>query len=299
MNEQNELDMGGRPEPELTLPTLADGPAPKAPPPPVEPPVYNPAPQPVYEAPAPKKQAVRRVGTFTLGIALIITGLCITASFVMPNFDLVLVAKMSPLVLVALGLEILWATIRRGDAKLKYDFLSMFTCFILICSSLAVACVPVMWKYFGPERYATENRLQNELQQQLYPALSNLGVSDCSIYVDLLESNVEFDKNMTIGQLTAQDYVRARVEFSGSFATSEEFVAACQKALAAFEQTPVNSVDFSAQGKTDWWQLDVGGVFGMNATAETLAESVSHQIMVLDNGESYWYDAEAWANRQA
>ena len=55
-----------------------------------------------------ERPKVRRVGFFTLGIALILTGGCIAASMILPDFPLFTVAKLAPLVLVALAFGVLW-----------------------------------------------------------------------------------------------------------------------------------------------------------------------------------------------
>ena len=61
-------------------------------------------------------------GYLTLGVALILTGLLHHRQLYNAGLDIVTVAKMAPLVLVALGLEILWVTARHGSNRLKYDF---------------------------------------------------------------------------------------------------------------------------------------------------------------------------------
>lgn len=303
MNEKSELTLAGMDAQEnLPMPaTLADGPAPAAPQPPVQ---REPAPQP-EPAPGgkkprrekPEKPPVRRVGTFTLGIALILTGVCIAASFAMRTFDIVTVAKFAPLVLVALGLEILWVTVRHGGTRLKYDFLSMFVCFVLICASLAAACVPVFWKYYGPERDLTEYRLANELEQQLFEEFSGAGVSNCGVYVNL--SGMEFDKNMTLADLTMQDQLHVDLTLRGEFKDEAGFVAACEKVLPALRGHGVNEVTLSAQSETDRWEVALYGVFLLNASGSDLAGRVNHEIYVTDaSGDSYWYNAEAWANKE-
>lgn len=305
MNENTELTLEGMGAEELPMPaTLADGPAPAAPQPPVpkEPvPSVPPAPsgkKPRREKPQkPEKPSVRRVGTFTLGVALIVTGLCIAASFVVPGFDIVAVAKLAPLVLVALGLEILWVTARHGGSRLKYDFLSMFLCFILICASLAAACVPVFWKYYGPERDLTEYRLAHELEQQMFEELTGLGVSDCDAYVNL--SGMEFDKDMSLKDLTMQDQVHVSLTLTGEYKEEAAFVAAAEKVLPVLRANGVNDVNIYSHGEADRWEVNLYGIFSLNSTGESLARHVSHEIYVTDaNGDSYWYDADAWAARQ-
>ena len=297
MNDWNEKDLNetGLPaaEPAPLPQSPADGPAPAAPQPPA---AAAPAPCPPPVRPA--KEPVRRVGTVTLGVALILTGLCITASFMLPGFDILTVAKLAPLVLVALGCETLWAAARKGKARLKYDFLSAFVCFVLICASLCAAAVPVLWKHYGPQRDFTEQRLQQQLTEQLYPQLSGMDVSDCSAWVNL--GSAEFDPDMTLADLQPQDYVEVSVRLNGAYQTTGEFAAAAQQVLAVLQKSGVRQAHFYSETDADRWEVSMNGTFGMQADADAVAQEVSHSIWVTDaSGESLWYDAEAWANKEA
>ncbi len=99
--------------------------------PPSEMPVYEPA------------RPVRRVGTLTMGLALVVVGAALCVGLFFPNVDFLLLFKLSPLVLVALGCEVIFAASTAKGMRLKYDFLSMFVCFLLIVTALGAACVPV------------------------------------------------------------------------------------------------------------------------------------------------------------
>ena len=115
--------------------------------PPSEMPVYEPA------------RPVRRVGTLTMGLALVVVGAALCVGLFFPNVDFLLLFKLSPLVLVALGCEVIFAASTAKGMRLKYDFLSMFVCFLLIVTALGAACVPVALQYAGPGRSAAEQRL--------------------------------------------------------------------------------------------------------------------------------------------
>lgn len=64
--------------------------------PPSEMPVYEPA------------RPVRRVGTLTMGLALVVVGAALCVGLFFPNVDFLLLFKLSPLVLVALGCEVIF-----------------------------------------------------------------------------------------------------------------------------------------------------------------------------------------------
>lgn len=212
--------------------------------------------------PRPAQPKVRRVGFFTLGIALILTGGCIAASLVLKDFPLLTVAKLAPLVLVALGVEVLWANARKGDAQLKYDLLSMFVCFVLICASMCAATVPILLRYYGPEREYTERRLEQELEQQVHEKLPAGSVLDGYSYVDL--NRMEFDKDMTLADLKTEDMVRLNLTLAGTYADENAFAEACAQLLPTLRELGVDQVDFRSENGDDQWELQIGGVFQMD-----------------------------------
>ena len=78
----------------------------------------------------------RRVGTFTFGIVLVAAGLAMLASMFAPRLDMTWALKLSPLALVSLGAEVLLAA--RGGGRVKYDWVGMLLCFLIVCASLVL-----------------------------------------------------------------------------------------------------------------------------------------------------------------
>lgn len=243
--------------------------------------------QPEMQADRPK---VRRVGFFTLGIALILTGGCIAASMILPDFPLFTVAKLAPLVLVALGVEVLWANARKGDAQLKYDLLSMFVCFVLICASMGAATLPILLRYYGPDREYTERRLQQELEEQLNEKLPDGIVLDGYSYVDL--NRMEFDREMTLADLKTEDLVRVNLTLAGAYADENAFAEACAQMLPALRELGVDQVDFHSENGDDQWELQIGGPFQMNASAQELAVQVTHMMRYWEDDRYTWWDED-------
>ncbi len=64
------------------------------------------------QAPESRPTKERRVGTFTFGAVLVICGVLMLVSMFFPRLDLTLVLKLSPLILVSLGVEVLLASRR-------------------------------------------------------------------------------------------------------------------------------------------------------------------------------------------
>ena len=98
------------------------------------------------ERTAPEKQ--RRVGIFTLGVVLVVSGGLMLASMFWPQLDWQWALKCSPLILVGLGAETLIAA--KGGGKVKYDWVGMVLCFVLVCAALCLYAM-AWWMVYGWE----------------------------------------------------------------------------------------------------------------------------------------------------
>lgn len=87
---------------------------------------------------APPAAAVRerRVGTLTFGITLVVMGVAMMASLFYPQMDFTLLMKLSPSILIFLGIEVL-LSVRKGG-RVKYDWLGMVLCFLFVIIALGL-----------------------------------------------------------------------------------------------------------------------------------------------------------------
>lgn len=74
------------------------------------------------EQTTPKK--VRRVGSIAFALVLIAAGVLLIVYQFVPQFDLLKILKFSPVILIALGIEML-VYCARPDVKVKFDLLAM------------------------------------------------------------------------------------------------------------------------------------------------------------------------------
>ena len=100
----------------------------------------------------------RRVGTFTLGIVLVIAGAGMLASMFWPQFQPEWLLKASPCILILLGIETLLSA--RGGGRVKYDWLGMFLCFILTGAALCMYCAA--WWVVNGNSLVSASRWANE-----------------------------------------------------------------------------------------------------------------------------------------
>ncbi len=72
----------------------------------------------------------RRAGTLTLGVVLVAAGTAMLVSLFWPALEAERLLKASPLILILLGVEVLFAA--RGGGKVKYDWVGMLLCVVLV-----------------------------------------------------------------------------------------------------------------------------------------------------------------------
>ena len=78
----------------------------------------------------------RRVGTFTFGMVLVVSGLAMLVSMFFPQLEFTWLLQLSPLALISLGVETLLAA--RGSERVKYDWVGMLLGFLIVCTALVL-----------------------------------------------------------------------------------------------------------------------------------------------------------------
>lgn len=105
----------------------------------------------------------RRVGTFTFGAVLILTGILMFIGMFWPSFDFLWLLKLSPLLFVSLGIEVLLSV--RTHGKIRYDWVGMILCVILVLAALAFSAASRFLLYapvFDGTRIGNEKSLLME-----------------------------------------------------------------------------------------------------------------------------------------
>lgn len=89
-----------------------------------------------------------RVGSLTFGSVLIAVGILMIINVFLPVFASKWMAIIWPLILIALGIEILFANIRSNKVKFIYDIPAIFLMALLVIFSMCMAWVQVSMEYW-------------------------------------------------------------------------------------------------------------------------------------------------------
>lgn len=202
----------------------------------------GPGPEPkAAPGPAPRapEKPVRRVGSVTLGFALIAAGAFFLGYYFWPGFDWMLALKLAPPVgLVLLGVEVLYSACRPG--KWKYDFLSVFACLLLMGAAFGLSLLPLGWNAYGPARYAREEALSDQYSDQLYAAFAQqadqVELKSVRGNVQLMYSEAPVE---SLGLGSEETRLYLWVELYGPYEEAEPFAADCRALLDVIQNQEV------------------------------------------------------------
>lgn len=226
----------------------------------------------------------RRVGTTTLGFCLVGLGIILLMGFFMKNNSLLLLLKLSPVVLIFLGCEILFYSLVSGREKLKYDGLSIFLCFLLVLTSLGISTGLQVAGAFGftPERYMSEQRLQNQLENVVCDALA--GVNNIASVKTNLYTDGYFDyENAEVNNLRgsgADCYINIRL--AGDYTDTKSFAQSVNDILKKLGTltNQFESLRVETQNEKASFDFAIDGRFLGEQTVENIEKMVQADFFV-------------------
>ena len=225
-------------------------------------------------------QKVRRVGTTTLGLTLVAVGVVLICSLFVPKFPLDMVLRFSPVVLILIGAEILYNAVVHREEKLRYDFLSMFVCFILIIASAgASGAVPAVRGMIAMDR--AESRLGREIEDELYTALQGEEIADlyagCYLSDSPLLYGSEVDANASWRELSEYiSYGSINMTLSVNYDNPSDFAAKVREILEKIKPLELPFYDLYIRTKNDWFSIWLDNRWQWDSTAQELEEYVEY-----------------------
>lgn len=245
----------------------------------------EPAKEPYRFPPVPR---VHRVGTLTMGFSLIATGIIALISTFYPGFDLTTAFKLSPVIFIFLGIEILIAYFFHREERIKYDFLSGIVCFFLICGGLVLAALPTVWSYVGPEAQFAREQAESEVENNIYQSLQNIpSVESVSVDTDL-SCRVPYTAGSDLEKLAARARIHVYASLTGPFADETAFAEAGKTLLNQLNSLPYQyrsiMIEYSDEKKR--FDLNLSTPFQYQMSADKLANLVDSDRYEADTAET-------------
>lgn len=179
-----------------------------------------------------KQATVRRVGTMTLGVALIAMGVAILLYMLNPSFDIRVVSYLAPVILISLGVEVLIRQFFSRDRTYKYDFASGIICIFLVLGSFCISLVPYVVYYISPERFASEEQQLDAQREKLYRAFQgDQRVRDYYVNGGISGNPSAVYKDENGSWAYQLDYLHSSIYLMDSYTDEAEFARTCWELL--------------------------------------------------------------------
>ena len=240
------------------------------------------------EQTTPKK--VRRVGSIAFALVLIAAGVLLIVYQFVPQFDLLKILKFSPVILIALGIEML-VYCARPDVKVKFDWLAMLGTAFTLCVVGTAALLPLAISEWSPARNYAQNRIESQKADAMYNAMT----ADPALKAKLNSLNVEVHFfHEADGDYTLQsgDDCILYAALQGPYADAETFAADCMAVMQraaddglGFTCYHFNADEDIADGVS--YYLDCVASYPAGLTAAQVAQRVT---------ESYHYDGSSFSS---
>lgn len=217
-----------------------------------------------------------RVGTLTMGFSLIAVGIISLISIFYPGFDLTLALKLSPIIFIFLGIEIILAYFFHKQERIKYDFLSGVICFFLICGGLVLSALPTVWNYIGPVAQYARDQFESSTEDTIYSTLqSETGIESLSVNIEPFEY---FYANLDSNDDTASHArVHLNISLSGPYTNEKAFAEDCRQILNKLNRLPFNfrGIYFAYQEDSTRFYLNLSDKFQFNMDTDRLTNLVA------------------------
>ena len=207
------------------------------------------------EQTTPKK--VRRVGSIAFALVLIAAGVLLIVYQFAPQFDLLKILKFSPVILIALGIEMLVYS-ARPDVKVKFDWLAMLGTAFTLCIVGTAALLPLAISEWSPARDYARNRIESQKADAMYSALT----ADPALKAKLNSLNVEvhfFHKDDGDYTLQSGDDCILNAALQGPYADAETFAADCmavtQTTVSALHATTLTPMSTPTKASATPWTV--------------------------------------------
>jgi len=203
----------------------------------------------------------RRVGTLTLGLTLILIGVIIPLSLIFKEKALTML-QFAPIVLIALGIEVLYYAFKYKEEKFKYDGLSIFMVIMITFVTITTSIV-VPIAHNANQYYLIENEVTQEAQDKIEDILVKQNLNgNVNIYY---HGNYYSNEFFTIIDETKIDKKNIRVNCQIEIENSDDDLDATKAELIVYnigneivkQNIIINRVDLTLNGKKDTYNISL------------------------------------------
>lgn len=231
----------------------------------------------------------RRIGTLTLGIALIMIGIIIPTSLIFKDAALKII-QFSPLILIVLGVEILYFAIRYKEEKFRYDGLSIFLVLIITFTTIGASTIsPLIDKGISySQKQIEEHKLARKAIEDI---LIETGVSaDVSIH-QAYDFYGSFDYWLMDGKI-AFEYQADLHIYKNKETTKEEIAKEIYQLIQKYNSidTNIDRLNFYVEHQGGVYRIELSARRMKNITLDDISTEIRYRADETNTNEDTYYD---------
>ncbi len=220
-----------------------------------------------------KKHKYFYIGTFSAALSLIVMGVAMIIALNSPS-GIVGALKISPVMLVFLGIEIFVAVYRNKHARLKFSIKSIILTVSLLALTSVLSIISATSTATGYEHEYAVERVRNIVEQDISKVLSDEKVKGVDVSVELYENKIYISPK----DLSEGDRIDVTVNLSEADNTVITFAEKCHGIIGELDKLgyKFGTVKFIADDSVNRYTLDFNFLYHKDYTAEELASLVGY-----------------------
>lgn len=212
------------------------------------------------------------IGTFSAVLFLIVMGIAMIISLFSP-VGILNAAKITPIILVFLGLEILLNLVLRKNISFALDFKSLILCGGIVIFTFLVSLVSLATSTEYNDRYYAEKRIENEIGAQFFEYLGT-DANIKSVDIDLEIENTDVSGYKTADDIKNTDSLFIKVNFETSQRSVMQFASDCHEILGQLAETDYlfKTITFEADDNINHFSAELDGMYQLDLTVQQIMQ---------------------------
>ncbi|MCL2086914.1 MAG: hypothetical protein FWH05_04885 [Oscillospiraceae bacterium] len=211
------------------------------------------------------------VGMFSAALSMVVLGL----SFIIALFTIeetLNVLRLSPIVLVFLGLEVLGYWFFRRGSKIRFDVSGYVAMLIMVAIAAGLSALSIVVSNSDSARINLERRYENEIQNSLSKDLENIvSIKDITVSFTSYESDIGVYSG--INDIKDTDKLELKFYFRNTQKTLMAFARECREILKVLNtyDMPLGNISFIADDTLSAVRVNINGKFERDISENELA----------------------------
>ena len=216
------------------------------------------------------------IGVLSGAASLLFMGFMLLISLLSSPIGAYAAIKLSPVVLIFLGAEIVFAMIKRKTLRIRIDIRSMIIICSLIVISAVLAVISVTASSGKGERVYAEQRIRNMLASEIHDCVAQDNIRSVDIETQLFGEDAEMYK--TPADLTDGDIINLTVNYSDAQMPIRDFAKECRAVLDGLAGLSYNfgNIAFIADDSVNHYVLNVDWHYQSDYSSDKLASFVNY-----------------------